>query len=278
MILVSGATGNVGKELVGFLLDKGVKVRVLVRDSQKAARWGNRVEIAVGDLDQPETLLPAMQGVEKLYFVTPDPKQVTNLLTAAQKAGIRHVVKQSTIEAGRSLGPGKWHRQQEELIKSIGFEWTFLRPTMMMVNTIEWWKETIKLQNAVYFPGGKGKVPPVAPRDVARVACTVLTELGHEGKIYEITGPEALSIAEMVQTLAKALNKSIQYTDVPVLAAGISLIRFGLPLYVINGLMHTLGALRKSEYEYVTYAVEYIGKHESQTYEQWCRENAGAFQ
>ncbi len=95
MIFVSGATGNVGKELVGFLLDKGVKVRILVRDPKKAAHWSNRVEIAVGDLDQPETLLPAMQGVEKLYFVTPDPKQVTNLLTAAKKAGVRHVVKQS---------------------------------------------------------------------------------------------------------------------------------------------------------------------------------------
>ncbi len=278
MILVSGATGNVGKELVGFLLDKSAKIRVLVRDPKKAAHWGNRVEIVVGDLDQPETLIPAMQGVEKLYFVTPEPKQVANLLNAAKQAGVKHVIKQSTIEAGRSLGPGKWHRQQEELIKSMGFEWTFLRPTMMMVNTIEWWKETIKLQNAVYFPGGKGKVPPVAPRDVARVACTVLTESGHEGKVYELTGSEALSIGEMVEILAKALGKPIQYTDVPVFAAAISLLRFGLPLYVLKGLMHTLGALRKSEYEYVTYAVEYIGKHESQTYEQWCRENVGAFQ
>ena len=278
MILISGATGNVGKELVRFLLDKGAKVRVLVRDPKKVSHWGNRVEVAVGDLDQPVTLLPAMKGVEKLYFVTPEPKQVANLLNAAKQAGVKHVVKQSTIEAGRSLGPGKWHRQQEELIKSMGFTWTFLRPTMMMVNTIEWWKETIKSQNAVYFPGGKGKVPPIAPSDVAAVACAVPTESGHEGKVYELTGPEALAIGEMVEILSKTLGKPIQYTDVPVFAAAVSLLRFGLPLYVLKGLMHTLGALRKSEYEYVTYAVEQIGKHEARTYEQWCRENVGAFQ
>ena len=237
MILISGATGHVGKILVGQLIEKGEYVRVLVRNKQKAAVWGNQVDIAVGDLDKPETLTPALQGVDKLFFVTPEPKQVTHLLKAAKQAGVKHIVKLSTIEADRSLGPGKWHRQQEELIKSLGFAWTFLRPTMMMVNTVEWWGETIKSQNAVYFPGGTGRVPPVDPRDVAMVACAVLIQPGHEGKVYELTGPEALTISKMVEILSKTLGRPIRYTNVPVFAAAIGMLRFGLPFYVVMGLM-----------------------------------------
>lgn len=188
MILISGATGNVGRELVKLLLNEGAQVRVLMRGRQKALQFGDKVEIAIGDLDKPETLPAAMQGVDRLYFVTPITEQVINLLQAAKQAGVKHIIKQSTIEADRSLGPGKWHREQEELIKSMGFAWTFIRPIMFMSNTIEWWSATIKSQNAVYFPGGRGIVPPVDPRDIAAVACTALTQDGHEGKTYETTG------------------------------------------------------------------------------------------
>lgn len=278
MILVTGATGNVGKDLVKRLVDKGAQVRVLLRDQKKAAALGDRVEVVIGDLNKPETLGAPMQGVEKLFLVTPDTGQVANLLKVAKQAGVKHVVKLSTIEADRSLGPGKWHRQQEELIKSMGFEWTFLRPTMMMVNTIEWWGETIKSQNAVYFPGGKGKVSPVDPRDVATIACTVLTQSGHEGQIYGLTGPEAFTISEMVQIVAKALDKPIRYTDVPVFAAAMGMLRFGLPFYVVMGLIQTLGALRRSEHAYVTDVVEQVGKCKPRTFNEWCRENIAAFQ
>ena len=138
MILVSGATGNVGRELVRQLLDKNAQIRVLIRDERKAADFDNQAEVAVGDLDRPDTLVAAMRGIDRLYFVTPVTEQVTNLLKAAKQAGVRHVVKQSTIEADRSLGPGKWHREQEELVKSMGFAWTFIRPTMFTSNSIEW--------------------------------------------------------------------------------------------------------------------------------------------
>ena len=256
MILVTGATGNIGKELVQKLLEKGEEFRILVRDEKKALGAESQVEVAIGDLSKPETLGTAMQGIDKLFLITPDTGQVRALLNTAQQNGVRHVVKISTIEADRSLGPGKWHRQQEELIKSMGFAWTFLRPTMMMVNTVEWWGETVKAQNTVYFPGGKGKVPPVDTRDVALVACAVLTESGHEGKIYELTGPKAFTIVEMVEILSKALGKPIQYTNVPVFAAAIGMLRFKLPLYVVLGLMQTLVALRRSDYAYVTDTVE----------------------
>jgi len=278
MILVTGATGNVGKELVRQLLDKKAQVRVFVRNESKAAMLGDRAELALGDLDKPETLLPAMQGVECLYLVTAVTQQVTNLIEAARRAEVRYIVKQSTIEAGRSLGPGKWHREQEKLIEASGLSWTFLRPTMMMVNTIEWWAPTIKSQNAVYFPGGKGSVSPVDPSDIAAVASTVLTQAGHEGKIYELTGPEVLTIQKMVQILARVLGKPICYLNVPAVMARIWMRRSGLSKHLVNGLMETLGALRRNEYAYVTDVVARVGEREARSYEAWCSDHIAAFQ
>jgi uncharacterized protein YbjT (DUF2867 family) len=278
MILVSGATGNVGKHLVRQLLDKGTRVRVLVRDEAKVAYLGNSVERAIGDLDRPETLTTAMHGIDRLYFVTPVTEQVMNLLEVAKQAGVKHVVKQSTIEADRWLGPGRWHREQEELIKSMGFAWTFIRPTMFTSNPIEWWSATIKSQNAVYFPGGKGKVPSVDPRDVAAVACMILTHPRHEGQVYEVTGPEPLTIGEMVQVLAKVLGKPLRYVNVPAFLAAIWLRRFGMSRELVNGLMETLGALRRNEYAYVTDVVQRVGGVKPRTFEVWCRDHVAAFQ
>jgi uncharacterized protein YbjT (DUF2867 family) len=277
MILISGATGHVGKPLVKQLLDKGAAIRVFVRDERKVTDLPKHVERAVGDLDRPETLAAALRGVDQLYFVTADTQQVTHLLEAARQNGVKHVVKQSTIEADRSIGPGKWHRQQEEMIQSAGFDWTFLRPTMMMDNTIDWWGATIKSQHAVYFPGGKGKVAPVDPRDIAAVAAAVLTCPEYRKQIYELTGPEALTIGEMVQILSKVLGKRIRYFNIPVFLAAIGMRRFGLPKDVVKGLMETLDALRKNEYGYVTDVVERVGGSRPRSFETWCRDHATDF-
>ena len=278
MILITGATGNVGRELVEQLLDKGALVRALGRDERKLAVLPDCVERAVGDLDRPETFEAAMQAIERVYIVTPETRQVVNLLEAARRAGVQYVVKQSTIEADRSLGPGKWHRQQEELIASSGMDWTFLRPTMMMVNTIEWWSATIKSQSAVYFPGGKGRVSPVDPRDVAAVACAVLTQPGHAGQIYPLTGPESLTIAEMVQVIGRVLGKPLRYVSVPSFAATMWMRRSGLHPYVVKALVETLRALRRSEYAYVTDAVERVSGCKLRSFEMWCRDHITAFQ
>src|SRR5262245_282969 len=274
-VLITGATGQVGRELVEQLLreDPRVRVRVLVRDRQRIAHLGNRIEIAQGDLDKPETLADAMRGVDRLYFVTPVTDQVARLLEAAKHAGVGHIVKQSTIEADRSLGPGKWHREQEELVKGSGMDWTIVRPTMMMTNTIGWWAATIKSQGAVYFPGGSGRVPAIDPRDIAAVARRVLAEPGHEGKTYAVTGPESLAIAEMVGVIGRVLGRRIRYVSVPSCLAGIWLRRSGLSKSLVKALIETLRALRKSEYAYVTQDVERVTRCTPRSFERWCREN-----
>jgi uncharacterized protein YbjT (DUF2867 family) len=277
MILVTGATGNVGRELVDMLVDKGAPVRILVRDERKAAGLDPRVERVVGDLDIPESLPLAMHGIESLYIVTPVTSQVTHLIQAARKAGIERVVKQSTIEADRSLGPGKWHREQEKLIEDSGVTWTFLRPTMMMVNTIQWWADTIRSHSSVYFPGGRGKVSPVDARDVAATACAVLTQPGHKGAVYELTGPEVLSIADMVQILGCTLGRPVRYTSMPVFIAAIWMRRSGMSKELARGLVETLGALHRNEYAYTTDAIEWVTGRKPRSYAEWCADHLDDF-
>lgn len=279
MILVTGATGNVGRELVPQLLDANQPIRVLVRDERKVAHLSSRVQRAVGDLERPETLSSAMEGIDRLFLVTAVTHQVVNLIAAAKRAGVRHIVKQSTIEADRSLGPGAWHREQERLIENSGIPWTFLRPTMMMVNTFQWWANTIRTQGRIYFPRIDGQVSPIDPKDIASVACAVLTKPSHEGRIYELTGPEPLTVSEMVEILSKVLERPIRYVRVPFFLAAIWMRhRLGLSRRLVAALGKTMGAWRRNEYAYVSDAVEQVAGCRPRSFETWCREHRMLFE
>src|SRR5262245_36661304 len=131
MILVTGATGNVGRELVPQLVAAGEHVRALVRDPKKGALLGAGVELFVGDLEAKETLLAAMEGARAAYLVGLEARQVERALDAARRAGVELLVRQSTIEAGAvpPLGPGRWHREGELLLEASGLHWAHLRPT-----------------------------------------------------------------------------------------------------------------------------------------------------
>lgn len=279
MILVTGATGNVGRELVPQLLDAGHEVRVLVRDPTRAVGLPARAERVTGDLDEPATLRDAMRGVGSVYLIAFETSQVENVVVAARSAGARHIVRQSTIEAGAvpPLGPGRWHREQELVIERSGLAWTHLRPTMLMVNTIGWWAASIRARDTVVFPGGDGRVSPVDPRDVAAVAAAVLTQPGHDGRAYEVTGPESLTIGEMVAALSRVLGRPIRYVDMPERAVEGWLIEQGASSALAAALVETLGALRASRYAYVADTVEALTGRAGRTFEAWCREHMGAF-
>ena len=279
MILITGATGNVGKELVPVLLEHGHPIRVFVRDERKVAHLAPCVERVVGDLDKPEMLLPAVKGVERIFLVTYETLQDTNLLAAAKRAGVQHIVKLSTLEATEhKIQVGKWHYEREELIRASGLDWTFLRPGMFMSNSIEWWAESIKGQGSVFFPGGKkGKIAPVDPRDVAKVAAAALTQPGHHEQAYELTGSALFTIGEMVQVISKVLGKPIQYVDIPPIAAKLFMLKTGMDKTLVNALMEMLGSLRRNEGAVLTDTVQRLTGQPPRTFESWCREHIEAF-
>jgi uncharacterized protein YbjT (DUF2867 family) len=279
MILITGATGHIGKELIPLLLKSGQSMRVLVRDERKVAHLDPCIERAIGNLNDPASLTAAMQGVERIFLVTFETQQDINVLKAAIGASVKSLVKLSTLEASRPyLLVGGWHREKEELIGASGLGWTFLRPGMFMSNSIEWWAETIKTQARVYFPGGKGQVAPVAPGDVAAVAAAALSQPGHTGQIYELTGPELLTINNMAQIIGNAIGKPVKYVNVPQFAAKWQMLRFGMDKTLVKALMQVASELRSNKGAICTDTVERVLGRPAQTFEAWCRNHIASFQ
>lgn len=218
-ILITGSTGNIGGEVVNHLVGKELPLRAFVRDRNKAFKLEEQgIEIAQGDFSQPDTLDAALQGIEKAFLVMPnDPHQVeleSNFIDAAQKAGVRQVVKLSVMGAGELPSTfQKWHRQIEEHLEASGMTWTHLRPNMLMQN-MRWFAQTIAQQGAFYNIVGDAKISHIDARDVAAVAATCLSESGHENKAYVLTGSEAISFDEVAAKFSKALACPVAYVNV----------------------------------------------------------------
>jgi Predicted nucleoside-diphosphate-sugar epimerases len=280
MILITGATGHIGKELIPLLLETKQPLRLLIRDEKKVAQLNPRVERRIGDLNDSVSLVSAMQDVKKVFLVTFEMQHDINVIEAAKRAGVQQIVKLSTLEATEhKIKVGKWHYEREELIRASGLDWTFLRPGMFMSNSIEWWAESIKRQGSVFFPGGKkGKVAPVDPRDVARVAALALTQSGHSKQDYELTGSELFTIGEMVQVISHVLGKPIQYVDIPPLAAKLFMLKSGMDKDLVNALMEMLASLRRNQGATVTDTVQRVTGSPPRTFEAWCCEHIQAFQ
>jgi uncharacterized protein YbjT (DUF2867 family) len=283
MILVIGGTGNVGGEVARQLVAAGESVRALVRDRAAAAqKLGSKIEIALGDLARPETLDAALRDIDRMYLLPPlVPNMVeleANAIDAAERAGIRHVVKHSNM--GAQYEPGitlpRWHRAGEKLLERSKMSWTFVRPTGFMSNALGW-AGTIKHQGVVYAPGGDGKLSLVDPRDIATVAVKALIEHGHENKAYEVTGPEALSTAEQVRKISEAIRKPIQYVDIPEQAARESMLKLGMPAVIVEGMLEFMALVRAGQGATVTDSVRQVTGTPPRTFDAWIRENVSAF-
>jgi uncharacterized protein YbjT (DUF2867 family) len=196
MYLVTGATGNVGSQVVKQLLADGRKVRVFTRDAAKVAHWGNQVEAALGDLNSPETFAKALSGVEGVFLMNgPLDGGIFRQLIAATKAeGSPTVVFLSTLFAGFSESSiGRLHMDKEDVIRASGLPGRFIRAGAFMTNAYQW-LGSIKADGAVYNAMGTGKVAPVAAEDIAAVAVHALTDSNPDTEIFEVTGGELLTV------------------------------------------------------------------------------------
>jgi uncharacterized protein YbjT (DUF2867 family) len=278
-ILIIGATGTVGTELVTQLVRDGYPVRAMTRNPQKAAKFGSDVEVVIGDLDDPESLVTAMQGVERFFLITTSTQQDKNALAAAKETGTRHVVKISTQEAGWTPveGHGHWHKEREDLIRSSGLTWTFLRPSMYMNFALSW-APCIRLENAIASAGGSGKLGPVDPWDGAAVAKAALTAPGHENLAYELTGPELLSFGDMAAVFSKVLDRTIRHAEISEAEQGEVFLKMGLPKYAADGLVETFSLIRAGRFAYLTDDVEKATGRKPRSFETWIREHIKDFQ
>ena len=273
MILVTGATGNIGKPLVRELAEAGARMRVLVRDAAKAPP---NVEVAVGDLDDAGAVRDALDGIETGFMLCSSPPQEATFIGAAKKAGVKRIVMLSSGGVPFGVGGGPAHVAGEALLRGSGLRWTILRPWEFMSNALRW-VPTVRLQRAVFEPAGSGKTPLIDPRDIASVAARVLGEDGHDGKTYDLTGPAAIGRAEMVAALAKALGKPLNYVDVPEAAFGDQMAKLGLPPFVLEGVLGFYRMVREGKLAETKPDVERLLGRPARSWDDWVAENAAAF-
>ncbi len=209
-IFVTGATGTVGRHVVEHLLTAGADVRALTRRPESAGLPA-AVEVVGGDLEQPESLASAFDGVDRMYLVAAgDTQQVVDM---AKQAGVRRVVVLSSASAGFDNGPGgEFHRAAERAVEDSGLEWTHVRPGMFAGNLVDW-ADAIRAEGVVKAPYGAARQSPVHELDIAAVAATALLSDGHHGKIYTLSGPEALTKAEQVAAISKAIGRDIRFEE-----------------------------------------------------------------
>src|ERR687898_2690882 len=222
-ILVSGATGTVGSEVVRQLSSSmDVNIKAAARSVEKIKNLeGDKVKTVSIDYNKLESLKEALKDVDKLFLLAPAVPNAhelaSNLVNEAKKAGVRYIVKQSVMGAdeGADVGTMRLHREAEKIIEESGIPYTFLRPNEFMQNFINFHSPSIKGNNAFYLPLEDAKVSLVDGRDIAAVAVkSLLDEDKHKNKTYLITGPEALSYHQVAEMLSNATGKKISYVNI----------------------------------------------------------------
>jgi uncharacterized protein YbjT (DUF2867 family) len=281
MILITGASGNVGKEVLKQVVATGAKVRAAFQSVSKAAIAPSGVDIVTMDYNQPQTLQAALKGVERVFLVGPPTPNLPALERKAideiKQSGVRHVVKLSAM-GGRGAIFTRQHADSEDYIKASALPYTFLRPNGFMQNFAIYNASTINTQNAFYGAQGDGKVSHIDLRDIAAVAVKALTESGHEGQAYTLTGPEALSNTRVAEILSEDTGREIKYVDLPAEQFKQALIGAGVPEWSANALVDLQQFYRADGASAVTGEVEQLLRRKPISFEQFSRDYAQAFQ
>jgi uncharacterized protein YbjT (DUF2867 family) len=279
--LVTGATGNIGARVVARLLERGERPRIFVRDAAKArARFGERVDVSVGDLQEPASMARALVGVEALFLVTSGPDlehQDASIAKVAKASGVRRVVKLSSADAAQQVGTGAWHARGEAAIRATGIPFVFVRPTGFMDNAL-FWARSIKSEGVVRSSTGEGKIPFIHSDDIADVATRALVTADHVGECLSITGPEALSYAQMSAKIGAALGKRIAYEALTEEDARRLQAAWGDPTAVVDAHQSIYRAIREGRLAEVTDTVERVLGRAPIPFDRWVEQHLHAFQ
>jgi len=278
--LITGATGDVGSRVVEQLLQRGDRPRVFVRDAEKArTRLGDRVEIFVGDLEDTAALTAALEGVEEFFLVNVGPHIPVRdqaAAKAARDAGVRHLVKLSSMDVQQGLAIGAWHERGEAAIRASGMPFTFVQPTGFMSNLLAWTR-SIKAEGIVRASTGNSRRAFIHSDDIAAVATRALTTREYDGESLPITGPEALSFAEVTVRIGSAIGKPLTFQPISDDEARQRYSATGASEADIDAHVSLWRAIREGRMATVTNHVERILGRQPIALEQWLVESAAAF-
>jgi uncharacterized protein YbjT (DUF2867 family) len=283
MILVTGATGNVGLELIKKLFDRSLPVRAFVRDRSRARAIAlPGIELVEGDFARPETVARALDGVEQLFLLMPSSAEVEQrqriFVDAARKARVKHIVKLSQFgaDAGAHGRFQRYHAGVEHHIRKSRIPYTFLRPNLFMQSLLSF-RSSIASQGIFYAPAGNARVSIIDVRDIASVAAAALVRSEHENQTYELTGPEALTHAEMAGEFSEAFGKTVKYVDVPPETMLQTLLDLRIPRWQAEGVVEDYDHYRRGEAAAITSAVRDVTQQPATRFSQFAADYARQF-
>jgi uncharacterized protein YbjT (DUF2867 family) len=280
-ILVTGATGNTGRAIVDALVERGAAVRAMVRTAADRSNLPAGVEVAVADFNDAAAVAAALDGCEQAYLVTPSSEQAEeqqkSFCDLAAKAGARQLVVLSQLGAAEQSPVRflRYHGAVEQHVRDLGIGYTFLRPNLYLQGLLIF-AGSISTDGKFFAPIGDAKVSAIDVRDIAAVAAVALTEAGHEGATYTLTGPEAITHTQIAEALTFALDRTVTFVDVPpeAFADGIQGL---LPAWQVDGLLEDYAHYRRGEAAAVSPAVAEITGTAPRSVGQFARDYAPAF-
>lgn len=282
-VLVMGATGTVGSGVVRILRERRVAVRAFSRDGDRArAVLGADVEVAVGDLAEPDTIDAAFEGVDSAFLGCPNhPRQFdyeANAVDAAARAGVHRLVKLSALgaEAGSPLAFWDAHGRVEERLDRSGVPAVVLRPTFYMSGLLAS-AEDVRRAGKLFLPAGDAKVAMIDPRDVAAAAAAALAGEGQVGQRYRLTGPEAVTFSSVAEELSAAVGYPVELVDIPGDTARAAMVEAGMPAWVADNLVTLFGFLRQGTQDSTTEDVRRLTGQDPRSVREFARDHARAF-
>ncbi|WP_316826929.1 SDR family oxidoreductase [Pedobacter miscanthi] len=284
-ILVTGATGSVGSALAVQLAQSNIPFRALIRTLDKAGNLKqlNGIELVIGDFNDNQSITNALKGIEQVFLLSNSSEEAEslqcNFVEAAAKSNVKHIIKLSQFAADvnspvRFL---RYHAAVEQKIKEKGLQYTFLRPNLFMQGLLGF-AVPIKYQQQFFATAGDAKISLVDIRDIAAVALEALIAKDKENKIYNITGPEAISHEEIAKLLSVVLGKEIKYINVSDEEMQKALLQVGFPNWQAAGLIEDYAHYARGEAAMVSHVVKEVTGKAPRRFVDFVKEYKSAFE
>lgn len=242
MILITGASGSVGRAVLQEVRKSGARHRAMYRSLAEAAKAPTGTETVIADFANPQTLGTALKGVECVYLVcSPIPELVqleSNMIDACVVAGVKHIVQNSAMGAG-DYGKSfpSWHRKVEDKLRATKLSCTILRPNSFHQNVVAFFAPSIRARGVFYGSMQNAHNSFIDVRDIAEIASKALAGPEHAGKIYELNGPEALEYAELARRISTAAGREVKYVDIPMEAQKQAMLDQRMPEWQVTALL-----------------------------------------